>query len=311
MNPLTWLRTARRIAAEKPDFLLLQWWTPFWLPLYLVVTFYARRVGIPILYLSHQFLEPDSGLIEWFVARQGLQTGDGYIVLTEEEFVMARRMFRGKSVRIGHLPIFDVVPKQHISRSEARQQLGVDADAPLLLFFGFVRRYKGLHYLIEALSKLSRPVSLLVVGEFWEDEQQYHTQIAKLGLQDRVMIRNAYVPNEEIEPYFAAADALVLPYLSGSQSAVGMMSINYGVPVIATDIGGLAETIVHGETGLIVPSADSDALASAIDSFFEHNQGEKFRAMVKQSQERLSWEALVHVIEEIGYDIQKKNARDI
>lgn len=303
MNPLTWWATARRIVADRPDVILLQWWTPFWIPLHAVVSFYAKRAGIPVLFLCHQFVEPDSSLTEWFIARFGLRDGSGYIVITEEECIMARRAFRTRPIRAGHLPICDGLPQQHISREAARAQFGIDPDVPLLLFFGFVRRYKGLSYLLQALGSIERPVHLLVAGEFWENEQEHRATIQQLGLDGRVFLHNRYIPNEDIEPYFAAADALVLPYLNGSQSGVGMIAVNYALPVIASNVGGLAETIVHNQTGLIVPPGDSDALAAAIERFFGEHLHEQFRHTMEHSRERLSWEALIRIIEELSHEV--------
>lgn len=303
LNPLTWWLTARRIVKDRPDILLLQWWTPFWLPLLLIVSWAARRAGIPILYISHQFIEPDSSIIEWFFARMTLRLANGLIVMTEEEFGMARRVLPGKPIRTGHIPVFEGFPQQHLTRQAARSQLGIDTDAPLLLFFGFVRRYKGLRYLLDALAQVPRPIHLLVAGEFWEDERPYREQIRRLGLEGQVMIQNRYIHNEDIEPFFAAADALVLPYLSGSQSGVGMVALNYGVPVIATAVGGLADTVIDGETGLIVPPADSAALAHAIDRFFRENLGDVFRPTLAQERDRLSWAALIQIIEELSNEL--------
>lgn len=303
LNPLTWIATARRVVAERPDILLLQWWTPFWIPLLLIVSRAAHRAGIPVLYISHQFIEPDSSLIEWFFARMTLRLADGLIVMTEEEFGMARRVLPGKPIRAGHLPTFDVFTPQQLSRAAARQQLGVDASAPLLLMFGFVRRYKGLRYLLDALANTTQPVQLLVAGEFWEDEQVYREQIARLGLEQRVIVHNRYITNEQLEPYFAAADALVLPYLSGSQSGVGMTAVHYGLPVIATAVGGLAETITDGESGLIVPPGDRAALTRAIDRYFNEQLADTLRAGMIQARARLSWAALIRIIEELSHEL--------
>lgn len=304
LNPLTWWQTARRIAADKPDVLLLQWWTPFWLPLLLTVSVIARRARIPILYLCHQMIEPDSSAFELLLARPALRLGDAFIVMSQKDFAMAQRILGNKPIRVGHLPIFDGFPRQGLVRIEARAHLGIEPDEPLLLFFGFVRRYKGLRYLFEALARLPEPPRLLIAGEFWEEEASYRDLIRQLGLERRVVIHNRYIPNEEIEAYFVAADALVLPYLSGSQSAVGMIALNYGIPVIATSIGGLAETVTHGETGLIVPPADSAALAAAIERFFRERLSEPFCAAMSERRADFSWDALIRIIEETSNDIK-------
>lgn len=308
MNPLTWLAAARRVVAERPDILLLQWWTPFWIPLLLLVSRAAHRANIPVLFISHQFIEPDSSLIEWFFARMTLRLADGLIVMTEEEFGMARRVLPGKPIRAGHLPPFDVFTPQHLTRADARAQLGLHADAPLLLMFGFVRRYKGLRYLLDALAHTAVTAHLLVAGEFWEDEQAYRDQIRQLGLGQRVTLDNRYITNEQLEPYFAAADALVLPYLSGSQSGVGMTAVHYGLPVIATAVGGLAETITDGESGLIVPPGDAAALARAIDRYFQDGLETPMRAGMAQARARLSWAALIRIIEELSNELAESRA---
>jgi glycosyltransferase involved in cell wall biosynthesis len=304
LNPLTYLRAARNIVADRPDALLLQWWTPFWLPLHAVVAWAAHRAGIPVLYLCHQLVEPDSSPAEWQIARLGLLQGDGFIMLTKRERAVIEKTFPGRPNRVAPLPVFDEYPAA-LSQPEARTQLGLPHDVPLLLCFGFVRRYKGIFHLFEALAQIERPVHLVVAGEFWEPEQEYRAQIERLGLADQVTLHNRYIPNEDVGLYFAAADALVLPYLSGSQSGVAMVAVHYGLPVIASDVGGLAETIVDGQNGLIVPPADNAALAGAIEHFFDADCAVSMRVAMEQSRQRLSWTALTSVIEELTHELAK------
>jgi glycosyltransferase involved in cell wall biosynthesis len=303
VNPLTWWHTARAVVAEHPDVLLLQWWTPFWLPLLWMVSSAARKAGIPILYLCHQFIEPDSAAWEWYLARPALRLGDGLIVVSQREQALAQRTFPDKPIRRGHHPIYDGFPTRGLTRAEARRALNIGDDGPLVLFFGFVRRYKGLRQLIEALAQVPPPVRLLVAGEFWEDVQLYHDLIRQHGLQDRVIVHNHYIPNEDIEAYFIAADVLALPYLSGSQSGVGMLALHYGLPVIATDVGGLPETVVHEKTGLIVPSYNSQALAAAIERYFRAGLRDPFRAAIAETRDRLSWDGLIRIIEELSLEL--------
>lgn len=303
LHPITWWQTARRIVADQPDVLLLQWWTPFWVPLLCVITVLVRRAKIPILFLCHQLVAHDASIIERSLAYPALRLGDGLIVVSAEDRATARRMFPDKPVRLGHHPIYDGFPRVGLTRDQARARLGIASDEPMLLFFGFVRRYKGLRYLLEALSQLAPNPRLLIAGEFWENEKIYRDLIRRLNLQPRVIIHNRYIRNEEIEAYFVAADALALPYIEGSQSGAGMIALYYGLPVIATSVGGLAETIVDGETGLIVPPADSVALARALERFFKEGLSDAFRANIARTRERLSWEKLIDLIEELGREI--------
>jgi len=299
-NPITWFQTAKRIVTDKPDVLLLQWWTPFWLPLMLVISLAARRAKIPILYICHQMIEPDSSPFEVLLARPALRLGDAFIFLTQKDLAIGKRILRDKLIHLGHLPLFDGFPQKGMTRAQARIKLNVEPDEPLLLFFGFVRRYKGLRYVLEAMGQLTHPPCLLIAGEFWEDENLYRDLIRQQKLEQKVIIHNRYIPNEEIEPYFVAADAVILPYINGSQSAVGMIALNYGIPIIATSIGGLAETVRQGETGLIVPPADSAALAGAIEQYFGEQLSGPFRVAISEESSRLSWDALIRIIEELS-----------
>ena len=299
-NPLTWWRLARRLAADPPDLLLLQWWTPFWLPLQAALVRGARRAGVPVLFFCHQLVEPDSSPLEWQVARLGLRLGQAYLVVTERERAQLQAAYPQRRVVLGHHPAYEGFPSRGISPAEARAALGLPPlDTPVLLVFGFVRKYKGLRYLLPALAEVPGAAHLMIAGEFWEDEQEYHRLIADLGLTARVTIHNRYIPNEAIEPYFVAANALVLPYLSGSQSGVGMLAIQYGLPIIATHVGGLAETVRDGVNGLIVPPADSAALAAALRRFLAEALEGPMRAEAERVRARLSWPALIDLIEEI------------
>jgi glycosyltransferase involved in cell wall biosynthesis len=288
--------------ALEPDLLLLQWWTSYWLGLYTVVARRARAAHIPILTFAHQFVEPDSSFLEWFVTRRALRHTDGLVVMSEEDVGMARRVLPGKTVRLGPMPALHVPEGDRIPRAEARARLGLDPTASLLLFFGFVRRYKGLKHLLEALSRVP-DVQLLVAGEFWENEDTYRAQVCRLDLGDRVMLVNRYIRNEEVELYFGAADALVLPYVSASQSAVGATALAFGLPLIATRVGGLQELVVDGATGLMVAPGSSEQLADAIARFFRDRLGERFREAIAGEHRALGWETLVRTIEEAAAEI--------
>jgi len=297
LNPLTWRAIARQIVAERPDALLLQWWTPFWLPLSLVLTRAARRAGIPVLFLCHQLVEPDSGGYEWPIARLALRHADAFISLTSVERDILARAFPGRPVVGGFLPVFDQRAPQGIASSAARQLLGIAADVRVILFFGFVRRYKGLRTLLDALARLPDDVHLLIAGEFWEDEAEYRAQIARHGLTARVHIHAGYIPDEAVEPFFAASDVVALPYLSGSQSGVGMLAVNYAVPIVVSAVGGLGEMIEDGVDGIIVPPADPGALAAALGTTLEPAVNQRMRAALARLRQRRSWDALVDLID--------------
>ena len=303
MNPLTWMRTARQIVAERPDAVVMQWWTPFWLPLSLRLARTVRRAGIPVIYICHQLSEPDAKRSEFRLAKLALSTSDGIVTTTKSEYEIARRVFPQKQVRAGHHPVYDGFPRTGLSKSDARAKLGLSLDAELLLMFGFMRPYKGIAHMLAALAKTERPVELVVAGEFWGGSEEYRAQISALGLGDRVKLHEHYVRNEEIETYFTAADGLALPYTSGAQSGVAAIALDFGLPIIASDIGGFSEIVINGETGYTVPPANPDALANAINRFFDDGGPDRFRDNVLARRDELSWESLADIIEEVSSEL--------
>lgn len=303
LNPLTWWRTYQRIKRFAPDLLVLQWWTPFWSPMLFFLTRLIRRsTTIRILFLCHHIIPPDGGIFDWFLARRILWRGHAFIVMSEEDFALLRRAIPWGRIRGSLLPPYEVFNQNAMPQQEARKRLGIPMGIPVLLFFGFVRRYKGLRYLIQAMSKVRReiPAQLLVVGEFWEDERPYRRMVQELGLQDSVHIFNTYVPNGEMARYFCAADVVVLPYLEATQSAIAQVALGFDKPLIATSVGGIPEAIPHEKAGLIVPPADVDALAEAILRYFRENLGETFSQYIRLEKETYSWIPLVNLIEELA-----------
>jgi glycosyltransferase involved in cell wall biosynthesis len=188
-----------------------------------------------------------------------------------------------------------------IDRRAAREQLGIRSDR-VLLFFGYVRKYKGLHVLLEALALVpeSLGVELLVAGEFYEDQGPYRELIASRGLGSRVRLVPQYIPNEQVRAYFSASDAVVLPYLSGTQSGIAQIAFNFDRPVIATSAGGLGEVVKEGLTGLVIPPDDPAALAGAIRRFYERNLGEQLTAGVRAAKQGYAWQRMAAAIEALA-----------
>ncbi len=310
--PWTWWKTFSRIRRQNPDLLILQWWTPFWTPTLYTLTYWVHRwTNIPILFLCHHVIPPDGGILDWFLARFVFYRGDAFIVMSEEDYALLRRALPDVHIRGTTHPIYDMFNMVPIDQQEARAQLGLQATELVMLFFGFVRRYKGLRYLLQALPSVREhiPVRLLVVGEFWEDEKIYADMIEQLGLQGAVTLLNQYVPNEQVGVYFSAADVLVLPYLEASQSGVVQMAFGFECPVIATRVGGLAETVEHNGTGLIVAPGDSQALASAIVQYFREGMRPRFQREIQEIKERFAWEHLVRLIEEMQVEIRRRRGQ--
>jgi glycosyltransferase involved in cell wall biosynthesis len=197
-------------------------------------------------------------------------------------------------------PVYEIFG-QSLTKVEARRRLRM-TDERVILFFGYIRRYKGLHVLIEAMKyvKEQMQVKALVAGEFYEDEKPYHAQMDLLGVEDVIRIVPEYIPNEQVADYFCAADAVVLPYVSATQSGIAQIAYNFDKPVIVTDVGGLSEVIIDGVSGLVVPPNNPRALASAIVRFYEEQMEERLSAGARQEKKKYSWEAMVEAVESLA-----------
>jgi glycosyltransferase involved in cell wall biosynthesis len=232
-----------------------------------------------------------------------LRQGDAFIVHSEQDrYRLLALLPRARVFKTFHPTYAELAIHGSASADELRRRLALPADCPILLFFGFVRPYKGLEYLIQALPLVLQQlrVHLLIVGEFWTPPAFYQRYAAEFGVEQQMTIVNRYVANEELQPYFDLADAVVLPYISATQSGVVQLAFGFGKPVITTRVGGLHEVVHDGVNGLIVPPQDEQALAAAIVRYLCQGLGPQMAANVRRSAtaQTFSWQALVAIVEQ-------------
>jgi glycosyltransferase involved in cell wall biosynthesis len=226
---------------------------------------------------------------------------DGLLVLSDSVRRDVERLAPGVPVRQAAHPVYDFFGEA-VARAEARAALDLSQEAPVLLFFGFVRRYKGLHVLLDALPQIRArvpDVQLVVAGEFYDDEAPYREQVRRLGLDDVVRFDAEYIPNERVARYFGAADLVVQPYLSATQSGVAQIAYHFERPLVTTDVGGLAET-VPPDAGLVVPPEDPAALADAVARFFEEGLARQLVAGVRRMRAATGWDPVCAAIEALA-----------
>jgi len=306
VNPITWWRLYRKVRADAPDILLLQWWVPYWTPcLTMISRWIKRNTKIQIVFICHNVVPHDGGgALDRRLATTVLHRGDAFIVHSEQDRHHLHALLPDAAVMKAQIPTYAELAKQSLPAPtvDLRRQLGLPDDRPTLLFFGFVRPYKGLEYLVQALPLINQRINvhLLVVGEFWSSPEFYQRYAREFGVEQSITFVNRYVPNEELKPYFDLADVVVLPYVSATQSAVAQLAFGFGKPVITTRVGGLHEVVQDGVTGLIVPPQDEVALADAVVRFYRDGLAGQMTLHVEQNrqQESFSWQALVRTIEE-------------
>jgi len=203
-------------------------------------------------------------------------------------------------------PIFDVYGAK-MDKTEAKVALGVKEDELLLFFFGFIRKYKGLDLLLEAMAHpevQKRKIKLLVAGEYYANEAEYQQLIMKLGIADQLIMRTDYIPNDQVYKYFSAADCVVQPYLSATQSGISQVAYHFEVPMIVTNVGGLPETVPHDKVGLIA-DVSSDAIAKMIVRFYDEKKTDQYAANMKIEKVKYSWSYFVEQLMQVYHSIKK------
>jgi glycosyltransferase involved in cell wall biosynthesis len=225
-------------------------------------------------------------------------------VHSEEDKNNLLAMFPRAKVQKAFHPTYEVFDLGNSNANHVRKRLGIDGN--MVLFFGFIRPYKGLKYLILALPEVLSQVkvTVLVVGEFWKDKDEYLHMIKGLGLENNIVIVDQYVPNEEVQDYFSAADLVVQPYVSATGSGIVQTAFGFNKPVIATEVGVLPEIIEDGKTGYLVPPEDPKELARAIVTFFVERKSEKFSKNIEKAKYRFSWDTMVDCIEQLPIDLR-------
>lgn len=269
LYPWTWQQAVQAVAAFQPDLVLIQWWTVFWGPALAWVAGGCRRKGLPTAFFIHNVLPHEAHGVDAWLARLALTQADAYLTLTQREHQRLQKLLPrlNQPVLTAPLPAFQFQSSEKPTKAAARARLGLPPEAPIFLFFGLVRPYKGLHVLIEAFAGVANEPTqplLAIAGEFWDDPAAYQAQIQTLGLAGRVRVENRYLPDEEALLWFLAADLFIAPHLDGTQSGALRLALGYGLPVVATDaisqeLAGLDPTALR-----VVPAGDAAALAAAL-----------------------------------------------
>ncbi|MDQ4075541.1 MAG: glycosyltransferase family 4 protein [Chloroflexota bacterium] len=297
VNPLTWWRVARSIQHTPPDLLIVQWTVSYWIPMLWLLTRFAppstRTVMICHNASPHEQGRPLVARLMHWLQRQVMAQVDHLICHAESDVQELRTLLPEKPITRVMLPSYQALAELTPPVKRAKR------GKPHLLFFGFVRPYKGVDLLLEAMPKVLAALPdayLTVAGEWWDAAGDPEAQLDP-ALRNSVEIVNRYLPNEEMAALFHAADVVVLPYRSATQSAVVQLAYGFGVPVITTAIGGLPEAVAHEESGFVVPPHDPEALADAIIRYHTEGWRKRLAPGVTAARERFSWTKMIEELE--------------
>lgn len=305
VHPLNWWRVGRALRRERPDFVLLKYWTPFMAPCFGTIARLARRNGHTKVLCQIDNVEPhEHHLVDRPLNRYFLRSVDGFIYMSEQVHGELRAYTSAPALFSPH-PLFENFGEP-VERGAACARLWLDADCRYALFFGLVRDYKGLDLLLDAWMRLKRAGRtagrrLIVAGEFYTSKEPYLRQIAEAGLSDDVMLHDRFVPDDEVRYYFSAADFLVLPYRSATQSGVTQIAYQFSLPMVVTRVGGLPEIVPDGRAGYVCePTAEG--IAEAIGRIWNDDTLTHLRQQCAEERRRFSWEEMCSRLLEL-YDL--------
>ncbi len=288
INPLSYFLTARKINLYRPRLLIAKFWMPFFAPSLGYVSHKLQRQGtksIAIIdnLIPHERRIGDINLVKYFINRF-----DAFVVMSKEvERDLLRFSPNAKYVLHPH-PIYDHFAKK-VEKEKASNQLNLPQNKKIILFFGFIRKYKGLDILLRSMRHLSDDYLLLVAGEIYGSFDEYQKIIDEEEIAGKVSLHIRYINDDEVPLFFSAADVTVLPYKSATQSGIAQIAMHYELPLIVTQKGGLPEMIQHEKTGLILENEDAEELARLIDYYFQKNCKSKFAKEIAKQKERYSW----------------------
>ena len=303
-NPAGILKTAGKIVKMKPEKVIIQWWHPYFAPCYRILTGVIKRAGIEIVYICHNVFPHERFPLDKKLTRMALKRADRYILHAQGEVKDLLSIKPDADYKVQVHPTYSAFNFDNLDRHSAREKLGIPDDEDMMLFFGFVREYKGLKHLLNAVRILKekqykdRQVPVLyVVGDFDGNREEYLTLIDELKIAEDIKLIDGYVPDKEVEKYFSSADLVVLPYESATQSGIVQIAYGFRKPVIVTDVGGLPEVVEDDVTGMIVPPFDDDALADAICKYFDEGRKDRYIKGISEREYRFSWDRMTEALE--------------
>lgn len=293
-NPFSWLETVKSIREWQPELLILNYWIPFFAPAFGYVVSKIKSLQIAIIH-NVEFHE------KWIFAnkltRYALGKCDQLYTLSDAVWKDAQRIFPGKKIIAAFHPPYNCYNNNRYSPKTAKQQLKL-SGRQVILFFGYIKPYKGLDLLIDAffeLKKQQKNIHLLIVGEVYGDDKIYYDILRKYDLEADTTFINRYVSDDEIELYFKAADILVLPYKQGTQSGVLQIAHNMGLGAVVTPVGGLPEMIETGKTGWVAKDITAEALKDALASYLKLDLTEVSKNCIEKSKQQ-SWSGLAELL---------------
>ncbi len=305
INPFNWIKVGKQLKKDEADLVIFKYWMPFMAPCFGFIAKQLRSTKkTKILALLHNLVPHEKRIGDEKLTRFFLKRMDGCVVMSKSVMADLIRVDPEKPHVFSPHPLYDNFGVS-ISRSTALKALNLDPKFNYLLFFGIIRKYKGLDLLLEAFgdSRLNNgSIKLIVAGEFYEDDAPYMGIIEKHGLKDNVILNGSFIPDEEVVNYFCGVDMVVQPYRNATQSGVTQIAYHFNKPMLVTDVGGLNEIVPHNKVGYVV-KPKAEAVADALVDFYANSRAAEFIVGVEDEKKKYAWEKMVGTIEMLYKDV--------
>ena len=294
INPLNWIKVGLKIKKSSPDLLIFKYWMPFFAPCFGTITKIVKRNNqTKVLVICDNVIPHERKPGDRIFTKYFFNSADYFILLSEKVKDDLLKLKPDAKNKIIPHPIYSNFGSA-VSKLEAKQKLNL-SDEKIILFFGFIRDYKGLDVLFQAMSELKNKIAvkLIIAGEFYTDKEKYIRLIETLKIKENIHLFTDFIPTSEVKYYFSACDAVILPYKDATQSGIVQIAMNFKKPVIASNVGGLGEVVHHNKTGFIVDKANPSLLANAILEFYDGKKEKEFVENIENEISKYSWEKFV------------------
>ncbi len=299
VNPVNWWQTGKYIQQQRPDILIIKYWLPFMAPCFATIANIAKNNGVTrVICIADNIIPHEPKFYDTCFTKYFIRRMDAFVVMSNAVMQQLQLFDRTKLRAITPHPLFDNFGDS-VTGDEACSYLQLDSKKRYILFFGFIRGYKGLDILLKAFcaGRIPGDVELIIAGEFYTDKQPYLELIPE-GCADKIHWFDRFIADEEVKYFFCAADLLVQPYKHATQSGVTQIAYHFALPMVVTDTGGLSEMVPDGVVGFVTPP-DVHAIENAVVRYFTEDRQKQFTRNMLEEKKRFGWNTMVEVIENL------------
>jgi glycosyltransferase involved in cell wall biosynthesis len=295
--PVSWLSVGKELRKLRPDIIVVRYWLPVMGPcLGTILRIVKKNKHTKVVCIADNIIPHEKRAGDSLFTKYFIKPVDSFIVMSEKVMSDLKKFDSKKPVQQVQHPLYDNFGEK-IPKEEARRRLGIDADEKLMLFFGFIRKYKGLDILLDAMKILTdkeSDIKLLIAGEFYEDRKPFDDQVERLGIAGRLILHTDFIADEDVRNYFCAADMIIQPYRNATQSGVTPLAYHFEVPMVVTNVGGLPDLVPDGIAGLVA-EPDAVSISEKIIRYFEKGAADFMPGLINEKK-KFSWEKMTNAI---------------